>query len=112
MVFYQGRPLKGAVVTLHPKGATDFSAARPVGVTDQDGTFTVTTGQHEGAPSGEYVVTVICPEPVAPRSRIGFCMEPPDSRDRFRGAYANPAKSKLKAVVKNGANQLEPFRLK
>lgn len=112
-VFYQNQPLHGAVVTFHPKGgAKDLRIARPIGLTGEDGTFTLTTEKHEGAPAGEYVVTVICPQPVAPKSRIGFSTEPPDSRDRFRGAYANPAKSQLKVVIKNGANQLEPFRLK
>jgi hypothetical protein len=111
-VLYKNQPLKGALVTFHPKGVNEITAVRPVGLTDEDGTFRLTTGQKEGAPAGEYVVTVICSEEIAPRDKKVISTAPPETRDRFQGAYANAATSKLKAEIKNGANQLQPFDLK
>jgi hypothetical protein len=111
-VLYKNQPLKGAVVTFHPKGANEVTALRPIGLTQEDGSFTLTTGPKEGAPAGDYVVTLICPEEVAPKGKKVISTEGPDSRDRFQGAYANPATSALKVAIRKGANQLEPFHLK
>ena len=109
-VLYKNQPLEGAVVTFHPKGGDKFKADRPYGMTKEDGTFTLTTGKEEGAPAGEYVVTLICPERVAPKK--AFSTELPESQDRFKGAYADPATSTFKVEIKQGMNQLEPFQLK
>jgi hypothetical protein len=108
----KGQPLEGAVVTFHPRGgAKSIKLLLPVGRSGSDGAFTLTTGDKEGAPAGEYVVTVICPEEAKlPKGKISTA--PPESKDRFEGAYANPASSRLQAQVKAGPNQLEPFRLK
>ena len=51
-VLYKNQPIAGALVTFHPKGATDVRTLRPVGMTKEDGTFTLTTGDKEGAPAG------------------------------------------------------------
>jgi hypothetical protein len=110
-VLYKNEPLKGALVTFHPKGANAVTAVRPVGLTGEDGTFTLTTGQKEGAPAGEYVVTVICSEAVKPPAGKGFSTAPPETRDRLKGAYADREKSTLKVEIKKGNNQLEPFPL-
>jgi hypothetical protein len=112
-VLYKDQPLKGAVVTFHPKAAkNEVTIVRPVGRTEEDGTFTLTTGQKEGAPTGEYIVTVICPELVPSGGKGVISTAPPETQDRFQGAYANQATSGLKVVIKGGVNQLEPFRLK
>src|SRR5438309_11557517 len=66
-VFYKNQPIAGTLVTFHPKGATDLRTLRPVGLTKEDGTFTLTTGDQEGAPVGEYVVTFICSEEIVPK---------------------------------------------
>jgi hypothetical protein len=110
-VLYKDKPLKGAVLTFHPKGANDVTTVRPVGMTREDGTFTLTTGQKEGAPAGEYVVTLLCPEEVNP-SKKSFSTKAPETQDRFQGAYAKPETSTFKVEIKKGTNQLEPFRLK
>jgi hypothetical protein len=109
-VLYQNQPLKGALVTLHPRGANDVTAVRPTGLTGEDGTFTVKTGEKEGAPAGEYVATLICSEPVT-KDKKRISTEPPQTRDRFRGTYANRESSKFKVEIKTGVNQLEPFNL-
>jgi hypothetical protein len=110
-VLYRNRPLKGAVVTFHPKGANDVTAVRPVGLTGEDGTFTLTTGTKKGAPAGEYVVTILCSEEVRPKDKT-ISTEPPDTRDMLGGAYANRDRSKITVTVKDGDNQLDPFDLK
>jgi hypothetical protein len=110
-VLHKDQPLKGALVTFHPKGADEVTAVRSTGLTGEDGTFTLTTGPKEGAPAGVYVVTVICSEEVPRDKKKGFSTEPPDTRDRFGGAYANRATSKLEVEIKKSANQLEPFHL-
>jgi hypothetical protein len=109
-VFYKNQPLKGALVTFHPKGPTDLNTVRPVGLTGEDGTFSLTTGQKEGAPAGEYVVTLICSEEVKPKGKK-LTLERPDTRDRFGGTYAKQETSKIKVEIKKGVNQLEPFNL-
>ena len=112
-VLYKDEPIKGATVTFHPKGATDINTIRPIGVTKEDGTFAVTTGADEGAPPGDYVVTLICSEEVVPKGgKQAISTAPPERRDRFQGAYSNLASSTIKVTVKKGPNQLEPFLLK
>jgi len=113
-VLYKGEPIKGAVVTLHPKGANEVTAQRPSGVTGEDGTFRLFTGKEEGAAPGEYVVTVVwLKEPAAPagKPKVISTDPPPDPEDGFKGRYADQANSKLSATIKPGLNQLEPFKL-
>lgn len=58
-VAYDGRPTPGAFVVFHPKGNSDKNAPRPSGYVDKDGVFHLTTFKsQDGAPPGEYVVTV------------------------------------------------------
>jgi hypothetical protein len=112
-VFYKDQPLKGAVVTFHPKGVTDLTTIRPVGLTSEDGSFTLSTGKDEGAPAGEYVVTFICSEEVGSKGgKREFSTAPPQTQDRLQGAYSNADLSAFTVEIKKGANQLEPFRLK
>ena len=110
-VLYKNQPLKGALVTFHPRGANDITTVRPVGLTREDGTFTVTTGQKEGAPAGEYVVTLICSEEVARKDKRTISTEPPQTRDRFGGTYANRETSKFRVEIRSCVTQLEPFNL-
>lgn len=112
-VVLKDQPLGGALVTLHPKGSTDVKADRPVGRTKDDGTFTVMTGQNEGAPAGEYTVTIICTQPVNKKAGKQMSLgSEEETVDVLRGAYADPNNSKLSVTIKSGPNQLEPFNLK
>jgi hypothetical protein len=110
-VLYKNQPLKGALVTFHPKGHTDITTVPSVGLTGEDGTFDVTTGKKEGAPAGEYVVTLICSEEVAPKHKRAMSFAPPETRDRLGGTYANMETSKIRVAIKKGVNQLEAFDL-
>jgi hypothetical protein len=109
-VLYKNQPLKGAQVTFHPRGPTDINTIRPVGLTGEDGTFSVKTGQKEGAPAGPYVVTLICSEEIKPKAKK-LSMESPGTRDMLGGTYARQETSKIHVEIKSGVNQLEPFNL-
>jgi hypothetical protein len=111
-VLYKDEPIKGAVVFFHPQGNTDVNAQHPSGVTGEDGTFTLMTGNQKGAPAGDYVVTVVWNEEVeAPKKIVMNPDDVPAPKDRLGGRYANQAASKLTAKVKSGNNVLEPFKL-
>jgi hypothetical protein len=112
-VLHNGQPLAGALVTFHPKGATDIATLRPVGLTGEDGTFTLTTGPDPGAPAGEYIVTFLCSEEIVPKGgKKLMSMAPPETRDRLGGAYVSPEASRFNVEIKKGDNQLPPFQLK
>jgi len=112
-VLYKNEPLAGALVTLHPKGSTDVKADRPVGRTKDDGTFTVMTGQQEGAPAGEYTATIICSRPINQKAgKVMSLGAEEETADVLKGMYADVNTSKLPVTIKSGPNQLEPFDLK
>ena len=78
----------------------------------EQGKFTLHTGNYEGAPAGDYDVTVIKSVTLdggAKGKQISTA--PPETTDALKGAYADKSKSGLRANVKEGANKLEPFRL-
>jgi hypothetical protein len=110
-VLFKNQPLKGALVTFHPKGADDPKKERPTGLTREDGTFTVTTGQKEGAPAGQYVITIICSE-VPETASKGISTGGVEAQDRLQGAYAMREKSTIQVEIKKGINELTPFELK
>jgi hypothetical protein len=108
-VLYQGKPLAGALVSFHPHNG---KTSPPTGLTKDDGTFSVMTGDVEGAPPGAYTVTIICQTPVNTKAE-GTSFGPSfDTEDRLKGAYANRDQSQIKVEIKDGPNQLEPFDLK
>lgn len=109
-VIYQNQPLSGALVTFHPKGESNLKTIPSTGLTDNEGTFTLTTGDKGGAPPGEYVITIICSEDVKGKKAIST--GPVETKDRLNGAYADKNSSKIFVTVKPGENQLEPFNLK
>jgi hypothetical protein len=99
------------LVTFHPAQGNRVTAVRPIGTTGEDGTFTLTTGPRSGAARGGYVVTLVWPEEMEPKSKLPIAAAKPETRDRLRGAYADSAKSALKIQIQEGANQLDPFHL-
>jgi len=104
-VLLNGRPAPHAFVVFHPIGATDADVIRPRAHVQEDGTFTVTTyGRDDGAPAGEYALTVeLFRAPTANDDR------PPTNI--LPGRYANPKTSGLTARVEEGPNELPPLRL-
>jgi hypothetical protein len=60
----------------------------------------------DGAPEGEYKVTVVWPEP-PPANAMGIF----EQKDRLAGRYSNPEKSGLTARVESGGGEIPPFDL-
>ena len=77
----------------------------PFAVADPDGSFRLTTYLvADGAPAGEYVVTVTWPaDPAGGDDAPGA--------DRLKNAHADTTTSKLRASVRPGDNRLDPFHL-
>jgi hypothetical protein len=110
-VLIDGNPVKGAVVTFHPKNDSSTGALRPTGLTDENGVFTLSTQNETGALAGEYRVGVIwLSERPATTDKLQQGIS--ESTDQLKGRYADPEKSGLTAVIKSGANELAPFELK
>ncbi len=95
-----GKPAAGVEVRLHPLNRYhDDAAPRPHATTDRDGRFRLRTGEgHEGAPSGQYVATLVWPA-----GRGGA--------DRLGGAYAEPEGTGLTALIEDATTELPPFDL-
>lgn len=111
-VLHKGQPIKGAVVTLHPKGNDDIKVQRPTGLSGDDGSFSLTTGNEPGAPPGEYAVTVIwLQQPAASGKKSISTSGPPEPVDQLHGRYSDPRNSKLTITVKPGVHQLDPIAI-
>ena len=114
VVLFNKAPVKGALVTFHRNGADPITAVRPIGLTQEDGRFTVLTADKPGAVAGEYIVTFVWPKEVAaPKSKkLSLSFDSPETRDELDGAYANVGTSRFKVEIKRGDNKLPPFNLK
>ena len=97
-------PAAGALVVFHPVAADHETRLKPLAYVDEQGNFELTTyDQGDGAPSGEYVITVEWRErPATPFS--------PDKegKDRFRGKYADPKSSEFRFTVDEKAEHVVP----
>jgi hypothetical protein len=114
-VLYQDAPAAGVLVTLYRAGADDMKTQPSTGFTDENGVFEIVTGQEEGAPEGEYSVTMIWtqPAPGAPKKKTFTTKEDTQTVDKLKGRYAdrkNPALPKV--TIKKGVKELDPFLLK
>jgi hypothetical protein len=102
-----GEPAKDVNIVFTPvappaDGATPLS---PSAVTGEDGSFRLMSFKPgDGAPAGDYQVTVIYPMHRYNKHLSGI--------DRLRGKFANPKTSGLTAKVEATSNDLPPFDLK
>jgi len=104
-VNFEGRPLPSAFVVFHPVGESDGDSVRPVGQGDRAGSFNLTTyTKHDGAPAGQYAVTVeYRPPPLDDGKPV---------KDILPARYAKPDSSGLRVEIVEGNNELAPFELK
>lgn len=94
-VLYEGKPAPGAVVILHTPGVTN-DASRPRGQADANGEFHLTTYEAgDGAPAGDYVVTVEWRQ-AGDHPEEGAELLPP--------VYGDPKLSPLKTTVTSEGN--------
>ena len=108
-VLVNGQPAEGATVTFYSTNdeLREHKLPPPTATVDANGEFRLSSYEpDDGAPVGEFQVTVVWPEPVPPNAVGVF-----DQKDRLRGRYANPQISKLTARVDPGGGELPPFEL-
>ena len=100
-----GKPAAGAIVVLHPVNQPDAGRFPPRGVVGKDGAFVVSSRlANDGAPEGDYDVTLIWPEEQDPKNPMENT--PPD---RLKQRYDDVKHAKWHVHVKAGDNALEPF---
>jgi hypothetical protein len=113
-ILFEGQAARGATLVLHPLSNSDPKAIKPRAFVDRDGTFEVFTfAGGDGAPAGEYVVTVIGrmgPGPGGPgrqlpaagKQRPGFAAAAVQKRGRPTGAGKGGLGMWPKAAGKRG----------
>jgi len=110
-VFVRGNPAVHAFVVLHPVTQADADAPRPRGQVDAQGTFRLGThAAADGAPPGDYVVTIQWYD--NSRSKTDDNRGPNPQSDLLRGRYSDPRHPKaLRVRINTGPTTLPPFRL-
>jgi len=97
-VLFEGRPLAGAYVSFHPQDG-DPDQPRSGARTDHEGRFRMSTyDAFDGVPAGKYLVTITLDEEQ-------------DTVAQIPARYGNPNTSGLRVEVREGTNELPPFRL-
>jgi hypothetical protein len=105
-ITFKGQPAHGAFVTLHPKAAPAESVPTPRANVDKDGSFNVSTfNSGDGAPEGEYVVTVHWYKLIKNGNDVAA------GPDVIPRKYGNPASSDLVVRIAAGENALPPIKL-
>ncbi|MGL4553907.1 MAG: hypothetical protein ACRC33_22335 [Gemmataceae bacterium] len=102
-LFSRGKPAAGALVIFNPPSQADEKdPIYPKGTVKDDGSFRLTTyAQDDGAPEGEYSVTVLWQGTRAGGEGGGA--------DKLGGRYADPRSPRLKATVRAGKLEPEQF---
>ncbi|MBR9804003.1 hypothetical protein GYB59_20955 [bacterium] len=103
IVSINGLPPAGAIIQLHPTGdSVDVRKSVPWALVEEDGTYTLTTYEPgDGAPAGEYAVTIKWSPDVTT----------PSFEDRLNNAYTNPAESQWIFTITKGKNSLPPIEI-
>ena len=106
-VLWNGKPLEGAQVVFCAQDTAVEAARSPRARTGPDGRFRLGTyAQADGAPEGQYVVTVVD----FPLAQKGSDSVP--GSNVLPQKYANVKTSDLRAQVARGPNTLPPLELK
>jgi hypothetical protein len=101
-VLLNGQPLAGAQVVLYPRGQSDAKVVPPRAQTGVDGRFRLSTlGKSDGAPAGEYAVTVIR-YPMQKQGDGGWTSGPNDLPKK----YASPETTDLRVQIGEGKGPL------
>ena len=103
----KGKAAEGVQLTFHPTDPEQQS--RPHGVTDAEGKFSMRTNRDDdGAPAGDYVVTLYWPK----LSGKKLADEPHAPPDRLGRRFLDPKKSSLRATVTEGPTVLPTIEIK
>lgn len=104
----EGAPMAGAHLVLHP----DPNSKIPAGITSRgtvadDGSFELTTFDlKDGAPSGEFVVTVVWSKPIIVDG------ETQSGPSLVSAVYSKPESSPLRIKIAADTKELEPLQVK
>ena len=102
-VTFQGKPAAGAQVVLNPVHPPAGDVVAPLGVANNDGTFSITVYEPgDGAPQGEYVATVQWFKMVGQASGPNILPK----------QYANPATSPVKLHVADRPVQIPTIAIR
>ena len=110
-VLFEGQPVPNALVVLHPTKTAEpgKDSLRPRAQAGADGTFEVeTVGSKDGAPAGEYAVTV---QWFLTSARKGGEDDPPPT-NRLPVRYASAQTSGLRVQVEPGDNEIPTIHLR
>jgi hypothetical protein len=106
-VLFNGKPLEGAQVVFYRQGEAGAEVRAPRARTGPDGRFRLGTyDQTDGAPEGQYVVTVVH----FPMVKMGGDTAP--GPNVLPQKYASPKTSDLRLLVAKGASTLPALQLK
>ena len=102
----KGQPAHGAIVVLHPQNAAAPSGLTPRANVDEQGRFAVSTyDRGDGAPEGDYVVTVMWFKPI--KENGDFKAGP----NVIPAKYSRAETSNLAVKIAAGQNVLPPLKL-
>jgi hypothetical protein len=108
-VLVDGKPASYATVIFHPVGESGPEVVKPRAQVDGDGKFTLSTyGSNDGAPAGDYSVTVEWWLSPGVGTARGSDQAP---INRLPVRYASATSSGLKATIGEGGAELNVFRL-
>ena len=106
VIRFRGQPTEGAFIALTPKNAAE-GVPNPRATVAKDGTFSIGTFDgNDGAPEGEYIVTMQWYKPV----RQGNDMV--GGPNVLPVKYASARTSDVKIHVAAGENRLQPIQLR
>ncbi len=110
-VLVNGKPATAALVTFHPVGGS-VDTPRPVARVGANGEFALTTRETgDGAPAGEYRVTVVWTTVSAGKKQVSDG-DDVQVRNLLPANYGRPDATPLKATVKAGDNEPLTFEIK
>ncbi len=104
---FRGQPVPGAFVSLHRKDGADIDVPHPTATVGADGTFSLSTyaGQ-DGAPEGDYVLTVQWYKPIR---REGEIVGGPNA---LPPKYASANTSDIVVKIAAEPNNLAPIQIR
>ena len=106
-VLYQNQPLAEAMVVFHPLVPPAEKIPQPIGNTNAEGRFVMTTLKSgDGAPIGEYAITIELREP----RQIGEEVVR-DGPNLLPPKYASPKDTPLRHTVVPGKNEVPGIKL-
>jgi hypothetical protein len=105
-VLFEGKPLAHAFLVFHPVNGFGVNVSRPIANAEDDGSFAPSTyDAGDGAPAGEYTVTVEWRRPPS-NDQVT------PSENLLPARYSKPASTPFKVLVVAGENILEPFQIR